>query len=102
MRSRTASHVEIVGTEGGRKKRREPCRHDVVARVNQEFVAAVLEEQLATASARRDGFAISRDNGRRNQSSAADADEVTHERALRAEGESVARVLYVGADDDLT
>jgi hypothetical protein len=69
-------------------------------RVDEEIVAAVFEQELTTATARRDGLTVTGHDRDREQSTAALASEVTDERTFRTEGETVARVLDVGAYDD--
>jgi hypothetical protein len=72
MRSRGASHAEIFGPEGAGQEFFESRRAHAIACVDQELVTAVLEEELTAAPTRRNGLTVARDNGRRNQASAAD------------------------------
>jgi hypothetical protein len=71
-----------------------------VASIDQEFIAAVFVEQLTTSAARRQRLTISRDDRSGAKTAAAVADQVAYQRTLGTKGESVARVLDVGSNDE--
>lgn len=62
----------------------------------------MLEEHLTATTTGGNGLTVAGDDRHRDESSSTLADEVTHERALGAEGETVTGVLDVGAFYDAT
>ena len=68
--------------------------------VDEQSSATVFEQELAATTARGDGFRVTRHDRHGAESPSADSCEVAHERAFRAECQTVARVFDIRAYDE--
>ena len=70
---------EIVGSERSREQLDQSGGRARRARVNEKLTPSVFEEQLATSAARRDRFAVARDDRDRHDSASALTNEIAQQ-----------------------